>query len=314
MTEQRIAKLIEDNCISGRKVWDVFEDWLDIVQASLIALPRHAASMAATGHFADETPEDAALWARLLKVYSKGDFENFQSALHTLMNTAAERMLRSGTIDDESDNWDIIGSAYMMLNVQSNHSGQYFTPWSVAKMMAYSTIGDGLAEVNERIKAALPNLDGLEQAIAHSALLAGAATNDTGVLESVVWPAVAQCVEPITVNDCACGSGVMLLAAASCYPEWCRRWGFVRFSGQDIDHTCVKMGNINMMLYGLNGWGLRWQMATHQMAAKLPPPKVEITVDEPSDTGADIELQQGGLFADVPDAASGASRPRSAHR
>jgi type I restriction-modification system DNA methylase subunit len=63
--------------------------------------------------------------------------------------------------------------------------------------------------------------------------------------------------EPVTICDPCCGSGVMLLAAASCCPSWAIQCGRVQFYGQDIDNNCVKMARINMMLYGLNGYGVR---------------------------------------------------------
>lgn len=51
------------------------------------------------------------------------------------------------------------------------------------------------------------------------------------------------------VNDCACGSGRTLLAAARMFPE--NRFGF--FVGQDLDHKVCKMAVINFVMYGLRG-------------------------------------------------------------
>ena len=62
---------------------------------------------------------------------------------------------------------------------------------------------------------------------------------------------------PIEIYDPCCGSGVMLLAAASCCPRWAIECGKVKFYGNDIDENCVKMARANMMLYGLNGYGIR---------------------------------------------------------
>lgn len=49
-----------------------------------------------------------------------------------------------------------------------------------------------------------------------------------------------------TVNDCACGSGRMLLSAAKRSKE-------LRFYGSDIDLTCVKMATVNLALNNLRG-------------------------------------------------------------
>ena len=45
----------------------------------------------------------------------------------------------------------------------------------------------------------------------------------------------------------------MLLTAARRFPQWAFRHGFVQLYGVDIDATCVKMCQANLMLYGLTG-------------------------------------------------------------
>lgn len=62
-------------------------------------------------------------------------------------------------------------------------------------------------------------------------------------------------VDYISVNDCACGSGVMLLAFANC----CRKHGLnyqkeVIFVAQDIDPTVAKMCYIQVSLLGCPGY------------------------------------------------------------
>ena len=52
------------------------------------------------------------------------------------------------------------------------------------------------------------------------------------------------------VNDCACGSGRTLLAAARMFPEN-RVNGF--YVGQDLDSKVCKMAVINFVMYGLRG-------------------------------------------------------------
>ncbi len=62
--------------------------------------------------------------------------------------------------------------------------------------------------------------------------------------------AVADGDEPITVNDCAVGSGRNLIAHSRLHPSNRTRCFYV---GQDIDHRCVKMTAINMAMYGMRG-------------------------------------------------------------
>ena len=314
MNEQ-IATILKPVLISGRKAWEVMEDWLDVVEASLTMLPLHAESVAATGRHAEDTLEVKTLWARLNQTYRPDDWQCFKAALTVLMDRT-ERVAR-GT----GENWDVLGETYMMLNVWSGHSGQYFTPWSVASAMGAITCVDIVAELGRRVLAALDTMRTADPAgamLVEAALLTGHGLSDTSVLDSYVFPALAMHVDPITVNDPACGSGVMLLAVAANVPTWATRWQFVRFSGQDIDGTCVKLARINLMLYGLNGWGLRWMRAGMQLQARLAP-QVDAVTEVESGTGptiaADYELRQGSLLdtgepagATVPDVAAPRNR------
>lgn len=56
--------------------------------------------------------------------------------------------------------------------------------------------------------------------------------------------------EPLSINDCACGAGVMLLAArAVVASRWGRRAASrLRLYGQDIDGVCVTMAKIQLQL------------------------------------------------------------------
>ena len=149
----------------------------------------------------------------------------------------------------------------------SKWGGQYFTPFSLAKMMAATTTLDLPQLVHQRIKTACQG-----DPLAESLLLTGfmlKGEDAEGWYFNKLIPAIAHKVEPVTVHDPACGSGVMFLAAASEIPRWMLDWGFVRFSGQDIDQTCVQMAKVNMMLYGLNGYSLKCAVAVGENAQPI---------------------------------------------
>ena len=41
-----------------------------------------------------------------------------------------------------------------MLTAYKKHSGQYFTPWNIAQLMAQMTIQDGAQEITDRLRQA----------------------------------------------------------------------------------------------------------------------------------------------------------------
>lgn len=219
----------------------VFDDWLDVVIAALTMLPAHAQSVAKTGKMAEDTPEVAKLWASLRTRYERLDFEAFSRAFGVLLDS---------TVDDDGESpryRDTIGDVYMGFGNQNPGSGQFFTPWNVAQMMAQMT-STTAEEIRTRLRATIAKTPALAMLVLMRDETLGDESDDT----------LARCARyvpddfrAVTVYDPCCGSGVMLLAAASVLPTWAVRAGLVRFYGQDIDVTCVKMCRINCMLYGL---------------------------------------------------------------
>lgn len=299
MTEQVIIKQIEQTCASGRKVWDVFSDWLDVVEATLEALPRHAESVAKTGRPAEDTPKVQARWTELRKTYHRDDFIRFSTAFSALLDSAAERSRANFVPDngdavdvpaDERGTWDILGNVYMQLAVSSHYSGQYFTPWAAARLMAHMTLDDIVPMCRERVAQAIDNGPWGKMGLAN-----GASITEPGK-EKIMLMALAENyahLDPVKVNDPACGSGIMLLAAASYCPKWALDYAVVRFYGQDIDRQCVQMARINMMLYGLNGFGTKLNIAMAGVKAALAP-AAPAKSDVMLPAG---KLEQGGLFA-----------------
>ena len=150
-----------------------------------------------------------------------------------------------------------------MLTSANEHAGQFFTPWSVADMMAQMTIGDGFAQVTERAQGRPcqshhERRRRLSQALLEVAIMLSAALPDQdedylAYGDNYVFPLLRPFVDPITICDPCVGSGVMLLTAARRFPQWAFRHGFVQLYGVDIDATCVKLCQANLMLYGLTG-------------------------------------------------------------
>jgi len=262
-TIKQICRLLEQNTAAGRRIGDVFEDWLDICIATQRMMPAHLKALAETGRPAEDDEPTADLWAKLRSIYGTtgGYFDRFRDAYHLMLDVAPkgldvspEQALTSYP-GNPGGGPDVVGWVYQELE-QGGWNGQFFTPWSLSWAMAQVTIDDGSRMVQDRLIAAK---DKAMQNPATSAWLT--AVTLTGIILpeeqaqahfiSQVWPVVEPYYEPITVHDPACGSGIQLLAAARMFPAWMRTLGMVQFFGQDIDRLCVKMAELNCHLYGL---------------------------------------------------------------
>ncbi len=258
---EKITRLLE-KATYGSRPSRVFEDWLRLVEASLDMLPAHLASAAQHGRLAEDPPEVARLFEELRARYRPQDFERFSEALGILLDDSAAGYM------------DVIGQVYMDFANPNPGQGQYFTPIEVCQMMAAMTIGRGEEQVKTRLLEAIEQAPPLEAALAQAGLLSGLLFDEgePGAQEwfvSHVLIPVLPYYKPITHCDPCCGSGRMLLAAAACYPAYAVRLGLVQFFGADIDPVCVQMARINVLLYGLNGTGLRYFQALAEANPEL---------------------------------------------
>lgn len=254
---------------SHHRVDRVFEDWLQMVDDALAMMPLHAVAVMQTGELADDPPEIKARFDRIADTYRHAldKKHNFARAMSVLLESA------------QTGYFDVVGTVYMAINAENRYAGQYFTPWPVAQMMAQILVGDsGPVLVIERLMAAADAAANAPDAPPglKAARLMGrlAALRDNFALRRVdfpdadfpdwlmeYWTSIAPHYKPVTIDDPAIGSGVMMVAAASLFPRWMLYLGLVQFYGSDIDETCVRMARVNAKLYGLNGFGGRMMLA-----------------------------------------------------
>lgn len=113
---------------------------------------------------------------------------------------------------DQNPNQDFLGELYMELELGNHWKGQFFTPYSICRMMSEITI-------DENIK------DKIEQ---------------QGY---------------IAVNDCACGAGATLVAAANTFRyKKIQFQNHILFTAQDIDRVVGMMCYIQLSLLGCAGY------------------------------------------------------------
>ena len=296
---------------SGQRPYHLFEDWTLLVEACLKTLPEHLKTVAQTGRFADDTPETVELFNRIRTRYEFLDrpaayrkvWEAFAKAFALLLESAEPGLWGEGSYGEFDCGYmgpDVLGHTYMAwANSDPSWNAQYFSPWNVARLMAAMNISRGEREVYDRIKTACLHPDNiLGQAVILASLAipeneAGQPNLHQAYFFNRVIPAALPYYEPIRVADPAgVGSGVLLLASAAQYPEWAVKLNLVTFFGADIDPTCCRMVNINFMLYGLNGYGLRLAEVA-SVAAEALQNRSGSPVSPPKSVGAAINQVAG---------------------
>lgn len=259
-----IVKALEKASGYGRyEIGQVFSDWLVVTESALRMLPVHAASIAAYGTLANDSPEDAKIFAQLRQKYGDS-FIGLQEAFSALLEAANPSLDIVGKpLNQEAKSMvsirDYLGPLFESLGKANAGLGQFFTPEPVCIVLSKF----GMEDIEEKVYQAM------EQALTKHPLSGiffptteGWITNE--IAEALAYqflPQVLSHYTSPTVCDPCVGSGGILLAAAQQLPRWMVHLGLVQFWGNDVSYDCVMMSRINIMLFGLNGWGARYDAA-----------------------------------------------------
>lgn len=276
---------------TGHRPSIVYDDFLLLTEATLKILPEQLIAAGSTGQFKPDPPEVAEIFQTIETRYRRNCYGSFEERVWRDGFCQAFALLLEGTAPglwayrDSAHGSimgpDILGEVYQnWAQTDPSWQAQYFTPYNLALCMGKMVLLDIEPEFHRRLKEALCHPDNI---LGAAVLLAGLAIPEEsapGIFQEYfvnkLIPAAYPYVEPVLFNEPCIGSGVMVLAAAVCCPPWAVKYGLIRFSGMDLDPTCVKMSAISSMIYGLNGYALKLEAAAAEaLAARqadpLPP-------------------------------------------
>lgn len=278
-----VKQLEQIVAISGHGSASIFEDLVLLSEVTLAALPEQIKAVGATGRFAEDTPEAAEVFAQVRSRYSESwlgqersqrVWQHFAKAFALLLEATEPGLWGTPNSLDIAgiSGPDILGYLYQTwVNGHRATTGEVYTPWPVARLMAELTLGQsGERLVYDRLKEALCHPDNI---LGAAVLLAGLTLpeNEPETVNDYfinrVVPAAIDFYTPVSVCDPALGSSILNLAAASIMPEWMVKLGLIRFVGQDISRIAVAMSRAEACLYGLNGYALQLEAAVVEALA-----------------------------------------------
>ncbi|GAB4451141.1 MAG: hypothetical protein Kow0031_33730 [Anaerolineae bacterium] len=207
----------------------VFEDFLKITEATLARMPDQLRAAGLRGELADDPPEIREMFQEVDRKYGHDPavWQQFGYAFARLL-AATEGGLWG---DSASLNVagvfgpDVLGAIYQTWGINNpKWNASFYTPYSVARLMAQMIMLDIERQVHDRVKAGLLHADN----VIGQALLIGSLALAPDPDKNTAWdyfinklvPAAMPYLEPIKVMEPAIGSAILVLAAAAAAPEW----------------------------------------------------------------------------------------------
>lgn len=229
----------------------LFEDCIYLIEAALRMQPAHLHALRDTGAFAEDPQDIKDLFASVQDRYG--------AAAPELLAATGEIIALLHQMIERDPAQDVLGALLMDLMPNEN-IGQYFTPPSVTVLMARLAAGADAerltALVYARIREAIAASEPARTLIAE---------RYDGEEWDWVWrfllPMIHWRIKPVTVYDPAVGSAALFCGLAAQMPQWMNHYNLVKYYGQDIDLLATAMAKINLMLRGMNGYGLNMMLA-----------------------------------------------------
>ena len=108
-----VIKQLEKITSRGHNPRTVFDDWLTLMLSALIGNDEEYLKV--VGRYKNDRP------------MGDREIDHFKNAFHALLAKSAET------------NQELLGELYMQWEISNKFTGQFFTPWNIAKMMAMVT-------------------------------------------------------------------------------------------------------------------------------------------------------------------------------
>jgi hypothetical protein len=141
--QKELVKLIESFSY-GHHLHTVFSDFVELSALAISNSVDRAQFDAREKRYLDIVGkykrEEVAKFPQMLGLL----VESFEQRVAIVRNSASDSQVVSGCLTD------VLGETYMMLGLGNDRAGQFFTPYSVSRMMAMTLMGDSGAEVERR--------------------------------------------------------------------------------------------------------------------------------------------------------------------
>jgi hypothetical protein len=230
-----------------------------MLEASLAYQAENVKALALTGRFIEDPPPVKEHYRRARERYLRAS-EKYP-ATYRLMQTGFARMFAELELfagpglewyaQQTAFNPDLVGQIFLELLRPAAEWRQFFPAWGnvlTAAQSAYPDAGEMVYEALVKVAATRQWQD------------PGFIRLEPGVNFEAWLEAVEAQFEPILIGPAHITSSAMMLAIAAQFPAWMVRRGLVEFVWAGVDPLLRQMANINICLYGLNGYDLKlWQ-------------------------------------------------------
>jgi hypothetical protein len=265
---QQIGKQLHKQQSSGRRLDQIFRDWIQLLAVVLQAMNSDQVRQLQTGDAAQTRAfidhflrgETGADGRRRDQLYQERHWDRFGQATDLLLQG-----VRLGYAD-------YLSPLYGEYGLPNKGLGQFFTPWSLALFLAQANLYDVILQVETRLSEAYRRfyLDPARPAAVVVTAPAGATTVSSQAepslsavpdeAEPIVWtetlirlmlPILRPYFTPYRILDPAVGAATLLLAAASFVPFWMIELGLVEFYAVELDPFVASLARVNCGLYGI---------------------------------------------------------------